>query len=437
MGAASLRQSLAKLVLRVFHHLSDNCVDRTGRGIFDFVNTIKTNIQGIKNQLWYQIVRMNAALMLLLLPLAQCAPPMHSHAPPPPCDTTTCRVSDQSLNSALSTFLCFTTEETSAMEEKDKKKELAAAISPFLEGVREAELVAMDSQAMVSLVNLVLHEGSSKAVKKTRKLHLEDLVKSVARASNLNMKPKFYKNADPILLALLNCQSKTIVEIHELVEPMAGGDRTGRGIFDFVNAIKTKIQGIKNKIPVVNMLPTDKIMNPINAAKASIQEMKNTIPGLNKLPLNKAMPGADKLPGADQKQALPGANDKLAIANLPGNLLGMAGEDKINIQTKKELLLSLEAINGLVNLMQMKVTTAAPGTTAAPSSTTAAPSSTTAAPATTAIAATTTASTATTSASTGTTAAGSATTTASSKISDPMQQVMAMIRQLQQKINKL
>jgi len=426
-------------VLRVFHHLSDNCVDRTGRGIFDFVNTIKTNIQGIKNQLWYQIVRMNAALMLLLLPLAQCAPPMHSHAPPPPCDTTTCRVSDQSLNSALSTFLCFTKEETSAMEEKDKKKELAAAISPFLEGVREEELVAMDSQAMVSLVNLVLHEGSGKAVKKTRKLHLEDLVKSVARASNLDMKPKFYKNVDPILLALLNCQSKTIAEIHELVEPMAGADRAGRGIFDFVNTIKTKIQGIKNKIPVVNMLPTDKIMNPINAAKNTIQGMKNTIPGLNKLPLNMQMPGADKLPGADQKQALPGANDKLAMANLPGNLLGMAGGDKVDLATKKELLLSLEAINGLVNLMQKleQGTTAAPGTTAASSGTTAASSSTTAAPATTAAAATTTASTATTAASSATTAAASATTTASSKISSPMQQVMAMIQQLQQKINNL
>jgi len=390
--------------------------------------------------------------MLLLLPLAQCAPPMHSHAPPPPCDTTTCRVSDQSLNSALSTFLCFTKGETSAMEEKDKKKELAAAISPFLDGLREEELVAMDSQALVSLVNLVLHEGSSTAIKKTRKLHLEDLVKSVARASNLNMKPKFYKNVDPILLALLNCQSKTIAEIHDLVEPMAGADRTGRGIFDFFNTIKTKIQGIKNKIPVVNKLPTDKIMNPINAAKAQIQEMKNTIPGLNKLPLNMAMPGADKLPGADQKQALPGANDKLAMANLPGNLLGMAGGDKVDLATKKDLLLSLEAINGLVNLMQKmdQGTTAAPGTTAAssvttaaPSSTTAAaattaaPSSTTAAPATTAAAATTTASTATTAASSATTAAASATTTASSKISSPMQQVMAMIQQLQQKINNL
>jgi len=387
-----------------------------------------------------------AALMLLLLPLAQCAPPMHSHAPPPPCDTTTCRVSDQSLNSALSTFLCFTKEETSAMEEKDKKKELAAAISPFLDGLREEELVAMDSQALVSLVNLVLHEGSSTAVKKTRKLHLEDLVKSVARASYLNMKPKFYKNVDPILLALLNCQSKTIVEIHELVEPMAGADRTGRGIFDFVNNIKDKIQGIKNKIPVVNKLPTDKIRNPINAAKAQIQEMKNTIPGLNKLPLGMEMPGADKLPGADQKQALPGANDKLAMANLPGNLLGMAGGDKVDLATKKDLLLSLEAINGLVSLIQKmdqgttaapRTTTASSGTTAASSSTTAAPSSTTAAPATTAAAATTTASTATTAASSATTAAASATTTASSKISSPMQQVLSMIQQLQQKINNL
>merc|ERR550519_1687681 len=256
----------------------------------------------------------------------------------------------------------------------------------------------MDSQVMVSLVNLVLHEGSSTAVKKTRKLHLEDLVKSVARASNLEMKPKFYKNVDPIVLALLNCKSKTIVEIHELVEPMAGADRTGRGIFDFVNTIKTKIQGIKNKIPVVNKLPTDKVMNPINAAKTQIQEMKNTIPGLNKLPLGMDMPGADKLPGADQKQAVPGANDKLSMANLPGNLLGMAGGDKLDLQTKKELLLSLEAINGLVNIMQKMGggTTAAPGTTAASSGTTA-----------------------TTAASTGTTAASSATTAASSKISNP------------------
>merc|ERR1712114_157762 len=119
--------------------------------------------------------------------------------------------------------------------------------------------------------------------------------------------------------------------------------------------------------------------------------------GLNKLPLNMQMPGADKLPGADQKQALPGANDKLAMANLPGNLLGMAGGDKVDLATKKELLLSLEAINGLVNLMQKleQGTTAAPGTTAASSATT---------------------------------AAASATTTASSKISSPMQQVMAMIQ---------
>merc|ERR1719186_1495000 len=120
--------------------------------------------------------------------------------------------------------------------------------------------------------------------------------------------------------------------------------------------------------------------------------MKNTIPGLNKLPLDMQMPGADKLPGADQKQALPGANDKLAMANLPGNLFRMAGGDKVDLATKTDLLLSLEAINGLVNLMQKmdQGTTAAPGTTAASSgttaassSTTAAPSSTTAAPATT------------------------------------------------------
>merc|ERR1719186_1951766 len=157
-------------------------------------------------------------------------------------------------------------------------------------------------------------------------------------------------------------------------------------------------------------------MNPINAAKAQIQEMKNTIPGLNKLPLNMAMPGADKLPGADQKQALPVANDKLAMANLPANLLGMAGGDKVDLATKKDLLLSLEAINGLVNLMQKmnQDTTTAPGTTAASSATTVAPSSTTAAPATTAAAATTTASTATTAVSSATTAAASATTAASS-----------------------
>merc|ERR1712112_491016 len=350
MGAASLRQSLAKLVLRVFHHLSDNCVDRTGRGIFDFVNTIKTNIQGIKNQLWYQIVRMNAALMLLLLPLAQCAPPMHSHAPPPPCDTTTCRVSDQSLNSALSTFLCFTTEETSAMEEKDKKKELAAAISPFLEGVREEELVAMDSQALVSLVNLVLHEGSGNAAKKTRKLHLEDLVKSVARASNLDMKPKFYKNVDPILLALLNCQSKTIAEIHELVEPMAGGDRTGRGIFQFLNAIKTKItskisQNIGNKETMLRTKLNDK------ADDKDIEHPPNKV-----MILNGKM--QDKLEVLD---------DKMDVLN---NKMEMAGRDKaLTLETKADLIQNLESITALVNLMQQKKTTVAPifrKTTAAP-----------------------------------------------------------------------
>merc|ERR1712112_754582 len=328
MGAASLRQSLAKLVLRVFHHLSDNCVDRTGRGIFDFVNTIKTNIQGIKNQLWYQIVRMLADLLLLLLPLAECAPPMHNHAPPPPCDTTTCRVSDQSLNSALSTFLCFTKEETSAME----------------------ELVAMDSQAMVSLVNLVLHEGSGNAVKKTRKLHLEDLVKSVARASNLNMKPKFYKNVDPILLALLNCQSKTIAEIHELVEPMAGADRAGRGIFDFVNTIKTKItskisQNIGNKETMLRTKLNDK------ADDKDIEHPPNKV-----MILNGKM--QDKLEVLD---------DKMDVLN---NKMEMAGRDKaLILKTKADLIQNLESITALVNLMQQKKKTVAPifrKTTAAP-----------------------------------------------------------------------
>merc|ERR1719508_101155 len=142
---------------------------------------------------------MTVVLFLLFLPLALCAPALHSHAHTPLpglCNTTICRVSDQSLDSTLSTFLCFTKEEISAMVETDKKRVLATTISPYLDGLREEELIAMDSQAMVSLVNLVLHKGSERIVRKTKEQHLEDLVNSVARASNLDMKPKFYKNVD-------------------------------------------------------------------------------------------------------------------------------------------------------------------------------------------------------------------------------------------------
>jgi len=104
------------------------------------------------------------------------------------------------------------------MLETDKKRVLATAISPYLEGLREEELIGMDSEAMVSLVNLVLHKGSERIVRKTKEQHLEDLVNSVARMNNLGMNPNFYNNVDPILLGLISCQSQTIAEIDELFQ---------------------------------------------------------------------------------------------------------------------------------------------------------------------------------------------------------------------------
>jgi len=123
------------------------------------------------------------------------------------------------------------------MVETDKKRVLATAISPYLDGLREEELIAMDSQAMVSLVNLVLHKGSERIVRKTKEQHLEDLVNSVARMNNLGMNPNFYKNVDPILLGLISCQTQTIAEIDELFQfykatRHGGRLRDGKSIID-------------------------------------------------------------------------------------------------------------------------------------------------------------------------------------------------------------
>lgn len=137
-------------------------------------------------------------MLFLLVPLARCAPTHHSH--------DDCDWRKQSLDSALSTFLYFTEEQTFAMEETDKKKELAAKIAPYLKEFNVKELVSLDNHDLVSLVNLVFHEDSvlwdcsveeCKVVVKTRKQHFDDLVKLAAGSYNLD---------DPNLLNLINCQ---------------------------------------------------------------------------------------------------------------------------------------------------------------------------------------------------------------------------------------
>jgi len=217
-------------------------------------------------------------LVVLLAPLIHSAPqPLHSHDPPAACDTTICRVSDQSLDSALSTFLCFTEDETSAMDEIDKKRELAAAIAPYIDGSREDELVALGSESLVSLVNLVLHAGSDKVVKKTKQQHHEELINSVTSAGNRGLKLEFYKNVDPILLGIINCQSITIAQIHELIAPVAGKpeDRDGRGAIlnKFISSITGKFQDLKTK-PEKTSLLADKSVADLKglAGKLSLPE---------------------------------------------------------------------------------------------------------------------------------------------------------------------
>ena len=86
----------------------------------------------------------------------------HRHTQPSAtCDMSVCRVSDQSLNSALATFLCFPKEKSRGMDEIDKKVALAKKIAPFVDGTDEGELVGMGSEKLVSLVNLVLHGGDN------------------------------------------------------------------------------------------------------------------------------------------------------------------------------------------------------------------------------------------------------------------------------------
>merc|ERR1712112_637143 len=112
------------------------------------------------------------ALLLLLLPsLCQSLP--HSQELKN-CDSSGPRVSALSLNSALSTFLCYTEKELAAMEEQQKKRKLALKIAPSIchsesgsfEELVEA-LADMKEADLVKIVNVVINSESNEGERKT------------------------------------------------------------------------------------------------------------------------------------------------------------------------------------------------------------------------------------------------------------------------------
>merc|ERR1719508_213683 len=112
-------------------------------------------------------------LFLFLLLAASClaAPPSqdqsrtHVHKDEA-CARASCRVSANTLDSALKTFLCMNEDDLKEVfghqHEKEKKVVLAQKIAPYLkiDGVASVEdaLSKMDTARLVPLVNLILHD---------------------------------------------------------------------------------------------------------------------------------------------------------------------------------------------------------------------------------------------------------------------------------------
>jgi len=157
------------------------------------------------------------------------------------CDTSMCRVSDQSLNSALATYLCYPNEKSRGMDEIDKKRALADKIAPYLEETEVEDLLNMGSESLIGLVNLVLHGGDTTLVKKTKKDHLSELINTITSSKRNQQTSEFYQDVNPILLGMINCQSQAIEKVLDLLGPKMKTEenREGRGSFltEFINSI--------------------------------------------------------------------------------------------------------------------------------------------------------------------------------------------------------
>merc|ERR1719186_782751 len=130
----------------------------------------------------------------------------------PTCSVLPCQVSFSSLDSAMTTFLCFTPEQLKAATEREKKLELAEKIAPYLLsgddfGVQVEGLADLDTGRLVPLVNLILHdEANVKNERKTEEEHFEGLVERLGKLTKLNS--DIFLGANPIVLSQVYCARK-------------------------------------------------------------------------------------------------------------------------------------------------------------------------------------------------------------------------------------
>ena len=126
--------------------------------------------------------------VLMMVSLCQSLPAITR----PSCDVGVCQVSEDSLDSALATFLCFSQDQLNTITEKEKKLELAEKIAPHLFsqddfGVQVKELANLDTDRLVPLVNLILHDGDNvKNERKPEEDHIDGLIRSVVKRTKLD-----------------------------------------------------------------------------------------------------------------------------------------------------------------------------------------------------------------------------------------------------------
>jgi len=158
------------------------------------------------------------------------------------CARGRCRVSANTLDSALKTFLCMNEDDIkeafSHQHEKEKKVVLAQKIAPYLkiDGVASVEdaLSKMDTARLVPLVNLILHDqgvvetiqGVESVQPKTELEYIRALREGLS--SSTSLQPALFRRANPIVLGLLNCRAKLLEEIHRQVAQPASSQRNAR-----------------------------------------------------------------------------------------------------------------------------------------------------------------------------------------------------------------
>ena len=157
------------------------------------------------------------------------------------CKNQGCRVSDPSLNSALSTFLCYTEKQFKTMGEKEKKTKLAEKVVSHLlfeEGKNSFKMLTdMDTESLVRLANLILHNMHIKAQsgeRKTPEQHRSKVIEGIVQKNKLN--PLLFERANPHFLAFLSCknQKRSIESVGSKQKSIQRGtstEREGRGAF--------------------------------------------------------------------------------------------------------------------------------------------------------------------------------------------------------------